>query len=64
VLASSPAKVIAETALDTLLVLMKHQRACPQCRLDERYCETGMTYQGRFMDELRRYVRSRDLSRT
>ena len=47
------------SALDTLLVLMKHQRGCQQCHFDELFCDTAQSYQQAFMDELRRYVRAR-----
>lgn len=49
----------AEAALDTLLILMRHQRACPQCPIDDEYCETSQVYQKIFKDELRFYVRSK-----
>ena len=53
------AEATACSALDTLLVLMKHQRGCQQCHYDDLFCDTAQSYQQAFMDELRRYVRAR-----
>lgn len=47
----------AQTALETLEVLRKHQLLCKQCRYDPSFCKMNQTYQDGFerdMDAWRR----------
>jgi hypothetical protein len=53
--ARAPAE-IAVSAMDTLLVLARHQAGCGQCRVDDSFCDTAQTYQQSFVDEMRRYA--------
>lgn len=50
---------MACSAVETLLVLLKHRQSCPQCHLDEAFCETAKTYEKLFMTDVRRYERAR-----
>ena len=52
------AEEIACSALETLLVLEKHQSSCRQCQIDEAFCATARSYQQRFMSDVRRYERA------
>lgn len=50
---------MACSAIDTLLVLLKHREGCQQCHFDEAFCETAKTYERLFMQDVRRYERAR-----
>jgi len=50
---------MACSAIETLLVLLKHRHSCPQCHLDEMFCATAKTYEKLFMTDVRRYERAR-----
>jgi hypothetical protein len=52
------AEDIACAAVETFLVLLKHQQSCRQCELDDTYCATAQSYQHSVMADVRRYERA------
>jgi hypothetical protein len=52
------AEEFACSAVETLLVLEKHQSSCRQCQIDEDFCMTAQSYQQGFMADVRRYERA------